>query len=147
MVTVQGEVEKKYVADDGFELPPLTELMAGAKGRRDGGVAPVVEGQPVRQRLEATYFDTADLRLASAGLALRRRTGGDDAGWHLKIPAGSATRSEGPLPRGRAPPGRTPRAVPAQLQAMVWAQTFGAPLQPVARITTERTVHRLADPT
>ena len=56
-------------------LPPLTELMAGAKGRRDGGVAPVVEGEPVRQRLEATYFDTADLRLASAGLTLRRRTG------------------------------------------------------------------------
>src|SRR3954449_6745939 len=98
MVTVQGEVEKKYVADDGFELPPLTELMgggegrrsswaaselppltelmAGAKGRRDGGVAPVVEGQPVRQRLEATYFDTADLRLASAGVALRRGPGG-----------------------------------------------------------------------
>src|SRR3954470_23795353 len=100
MVTVQGEVEKKYVADDRFELPPLTELMAGAKGRRDGGVAPFVEGDPVRQRLEATYFDTADLRLASAGLTLRRRTGGDDAGWHLKVPAGTATRSEVRLPRG-----------------------------------------------
>ena len=32
MVTVHREVEKKYVADDGFELPPLTELMAGTDG-------------------------------------------------------------------------------------------------------------------
>src|SRR3954447_874072 len=142
MVTVQGEVEKKYVADDGFELPPLTELMAGAKGRRDGGVAPVVGGQPVRQRLEATYFDTADLRLASAGLALRRRTGGDDAGWHLKIPAGSPARWGARLPLG---PG--PRTVPTPLQQMVWARSLGAELRPVAEIVTERTVRRLLDVT
>jgi CHAD domain-containing protein len=142
VVTVQGEVEKKYVADDGFELPPLTELMAGANGRRDGGVAPVVEGEPVRQRLEATYFDTADLRLASAGLTLRRRTGGDDAGWHLKIPAGSDTRSEVRLPLG---PG--PRTVPTPLQQMVWARSLGAELRPVAEIVTERTVRRLLDVT
>jgi CHAD domain-containing protein len=30
---------------------------------------------------------------------------------------------------------------------MVWAQTFGAPLEPVARIRTERTVRRLTDAT
>jgi CHAD domain-containing protein len=142
MVTVQGEVEKKYVADDGFELPPLTELMAGANGRRDGGVAPVVEGEPVRQRLEAIYFDTADLRLASAGLTLGRRTGGDDAGWHLKIPAGSDTRSEVRLPLG---PGL--RTVPTPLQQMVWARSLGAELRPVAEIMTERTVRRLLDVT
>src|SRR3954449_995587 len=142
MVTVQGEVEKKYVADDGFELPPLMELMAGAKSRRDGRVAPVVEGEPVWQRLEATYFDTADLRLASAGLTLRRRTGGDDAGWHLKIPAGSDTRSEVRLPLG---PG--PRTVPTPLQQMVWARSLGAELRPVAEIVTERTVRRLLDVT
>src|SRR3954469_907551 len=115
MVTVQGEVEKKYVADDRFELPPLMELMAGAKSRRDGGVAPVVEGEPVRQRLEATYFDTADLRLASAGLTLGRRTGGGDVGWDLKIPAGSGPRAEVRLPLG---PGL--RTVPTPLQQMVW---------------------------
>src|SRR3954467_9946724 len=142
MVTVQGEVEKKYVADDGFELPPLTELMAGAKGRRDGGVAPIVEGDPVRQRLEATYFDTADLRLATAGLTLRRRTGGDDAGWHLEVPAGTGTRSQVHLPLGRAT-----RTVPEALQKMVRAHTRGAPLRPVAEISTYRTVRRLVDAT
>src|SRR4051812_22028558 len=147
MVTVDREVERKYVADDAFQLPPLTELMAGTALRPDPAVSPVAEGEPVQHRLAATYFDTADLRLAAAGLTLRRRTGGDDAGWHLKAPAGTATRSEIRLPPGRVPPGRTPRAVPDALHSMVWAQTFGRPLQPVARITTERTVRRLSDPT
>jgi CHAD domain-containing protein len=97
--------------------------------------------------LDAVYFDTAGLRLAAAGLTLRRRTGGDDSGWHLKVPTAKATRSEVRLPPGRVPPGRAPRAVPDQLQALVWAQTLGRALQPVARITTERTVRRLTDPT
>ena len=60
-------MERKYVADDSFELPPLTDLIAGTDGRRNREIAPVVEGEPVRQRLAATYFDTADLRLASCG--------------------------------------------------------------------------------
>ena len=142
MVTVHREVEKKYAADDSFELPPLTELMAGTDGRRDQEIAPVVEGEPVRQRLAATYFDTADLRLAAAGLTLRRRTGGEDAGWHLKVPAGSNTRSE-----VRLPPGRSARTVPAALQQMVWARSLGAALVPVAEIVTDRTVRRLVDVT
>jgi hypothetical protein len=41
---------------------------------------------PVTHQLEATYLDTAELHLARAGITLRRRTGGEDAGWHLKIP-------------------------------------------------------------
>ena len=102
------EVERKYVADDGFELPPLTELMAGTDGRRDREIAPVVEGEPVRQRLAATYFDTADLRLAAAGLTLRRRTGGEDAGWHLKVPAGRMPARRCGC-RWGGPPGRCPR--------------------------------------
>ena len=119
MVTVHTEVERKYLADDGFELPPLTELVAGTDGGREQEVAPVVEGEPVRQRLAATYFDTDDLRLAAAGLTLRRRTGGDDAGWHLKVPAGSNARSEVRLPLGRGA-----RTVPAALQQMVWARSW-----------------------
>ena len=148
MPDVHREVELKYAADDAFELPALTELVAGEQGRfslSEG--SPLSEGEVAQQRLDATYFDTEDLRLAAAGLTLRRRTGGDDAGWHLKVPAGTATRSEVRLPPGRVPPGRTPRVVPAELQAMVWARTFGAPLHPVARIRTERTVRRLTDAT
>src|SRR4029453_7628840 len=139
MVTVHKEVERKYVADDGFELPPLTELL---DARRNGDVAPVTEGEPVRQQLAATYFDTADLRLAAAGLTLRRRTGGGDEGWHLKVPAGASPRSEVRLPLGRAT-----RTVPKPLQLMVWARSLGSALRPVAEIVTDRSVRRLVDAT
>ena len=144
MPAVPREVEKKYVADDGFELPPLTELALGAP---DGHpvvdpATPVVEGALARQRLKATYFDTADLRLAGAGLTLRRRTGGDDAGWHLEVPAGAAARSEVRYPLGRAT-----RTVPEPLRNMVRALDRGAKLVPIAEVVTDRTVHRLADAT
>ena len=45
MVTVHTEVERKYVADDGVELPPLTDLVAGTDDGRNGQVVPVVEGE------------------------------------------------------------------------------------------------------
>jgi hypothetical protein len=56
MLTVcrEGESRRKYVADDRFELPPLTEPVVGADGRRNGEVAPVVESEPVRQQPAAT---------------------------------------------------------------------------------------------
>ena len=38
--------------------------------------------------LHATYWDTADLRLARYGVTLRHRTGeGERPGWTLKLPA------------------------------------------------------------
>ena len=144
MPSVHLELEKKYAADDAFEVPALTELVVG---QHDGHVSldpgfPVAEGEPERHRLRATYFDTADLRLAAAGLTLRRRTGGEDAGWHLKVPAGAGARSEVRLPLGRAS-----RTVPEQLRTMVWVHIRGAVLRPVAEIDTERTVRRLVDAT
>ena len=39
--------------------------------------------------LEAVYYDTPNLRLLAEGVTLRRRTGGEDAGWHLKLPVGA----------------------------------------------------------
>ena len=53
---------------------------------------------PVRFDLDALYFDTTDLRLATAGVTLRRRTGGSDDGWHLKTPSGGDGRLEHGLP-------------------------------------------------
>src|SRR4051812_11066214 len=108
MATVHLEVEKKYLADESYELPSLTALVRGnSNGKGNGrvpadGRGPFAEGETARQRLAATYFDTDDLRLAAAGLTLRRRTGGDDAGWHLKVPAAPGARSEVQLPAGRA---------------------------------------------
>jgi len=147
MPEVHREVELKYAADEAFELPSLTELVVGTEVVSILDGAPLSDGVSARHRLDAVYFDTDDLRLAAAGLTLRRRTGGEDSGWHLKVPVARATRSEVRLPAGRVPPGRMPRAVPEQLQAMVWAQTLGRELQPVAHIVTERTVRRLTDPT
>jgi CHAD domain-containing protein len=142
MVTVDRTVARRYVADDGWQLPPLTELMTGTGLLPDPAISPVVEGEPLRQRLAATYFDTDDLRLASAGLTLRRRTGGDDAGWQLQVPAGADARSGVRLPLGRGA-----RTVPVGLERMVWAQSLGAALRPVAEIVTDRTVCRLVDVT
>ncbi|MGY1813807.1 CYTH and CHAD domain-containing protein [Blastococcus sp. SYSU D00820] len=143
MPAVHLEIEKKYAADEAFELPRLTELVVRAEdGSAAWDGAPVSEGEPVRQELAATYFDTADLRLMAAGLTLRRRTGGDDAGWHLKVPAGGSARSEVRLPLGRSW-----RTVPESLRRMVRAHTRGALLRPVAEISTDRTVHRLVDAT
>jgi len=41
-------VERTYVTDDDFELPPLEELAAGTEWRWGGQVAPVVEGETGR---------------------------------------------------------------------------------------------------
>ncbi|WP_166532623.1 CYTH and CHAD domain-containing protein [Blastococcus xanthinilyticus] len=136
------EVEKKYTADDDVQIPSLTELVLRDGSSAVDGGGPVVEGEPVQQELTATYFDTADLRLAAAGLTLRRRTGGDDAGWHLKVPAGGNARSEVRLPLGRAW-----RTVPQTLRKMVRAHSRGVSLQAVAEIATDRTVRRLLDAT
>jgi inorganic triphosphatase YgiF len=123
----QIETERKYDVDAGFVLPDL----AGAGG--SASMAP-----PDVQLLEATYFDTDDLRLIAARITLRRRTGGDDAGWHIKLPVGGDTRREVHFPLG--PPGRV---VPGEIAAEVARWSGGAPLRPVARLQTHRTVHRL----
>ena len=144
MAAAHLEVEKKYAADEAFELPSLTDLMLGAGDDRaaSNDSVPLAEGEVAKQRLAATYFDTEDLRLAAAGLTLRRRTGGDDAGWHLKVPAGAGARSEVRLPAGRAT-----LTVPDELQKMVRVHSGSAPLRPIAEIFTQRTVRRLVDPT
>ena len=123
----QIETERKYDVDAGFVLPDL----AGAGGS-------VSMAPPDVQLLEATYFDTDDLRLIAARITLRRRTGGDDAGWHIKLPVGGDTRREVHFPLG--PPGRV---VPGEIAAEVARWSGGALLRPVARLQTHRTVHRL----
>ncbi|MGH3475825.1 MAG: CHAD domain-containing protein, partial [Nocardioidaceae bacterium] len=88
--------------------------------------------------LDAVYFDTADLALARGRITLRRRTGGHDAGWHLKLPAGTSGRQEVRLPLGRAR-----KHPPRELRTATLAFTRGADLAPVAMLRTSRTVHRL----
>ena len=123
------ETETKYDAAEDVGLPALDDLPRVARA-----------SAPSDQELKAEYFDTEDLRLIRAGITLRRRTGGSDAGWHLKLPAGLHTREEIRLPLGRAA-----RQVPRQLAELVSARTRAMPLQPVATITTRRRTITLLD--
>ncbi|HEV2370539.1 MAG TPA: CYTH and CHAD domain-containing protein [Streptosporangiaceae bacterium] len=68
-----------------------------------------------------------------AGVTLRRRRGGRDAGWHLKLPAAGASRREIQLPL-------TDGAVPGELSDLVQAHARGSPLRLVAQIRTSRRV-------
>ncbi|WP_298460480.1 CYTH and CHAD domain-containing protein [uncultured Cellulomonas sp.] len=137
------EVEAKYEADAAFEMPDLAALVESVRGdgrAPEGDHDPWTAGEAATQRLRATYFDTAELDLVRAGLTLRRRTGGADAGWHLKVPTADRARSEVRLPLGR---GTT--EVPAELESMTYAVTLGRALVPVVRIVTARTVRQLVD--
>jgi CHAD domain-containing protein len=80
---VQREVERKYTVGSEFVLPSLAALP---------GVA--VVSQPETYRLEAVYYDSEDLRLAHRKITLRRRSGGPDDGWHLKLPVKAGERDE-----------------------------------------------------
>ncbi|MFP5369242.1 MAG: CHAD domain-containing protein [Actinomycetes bacterium] len=129
MASQQLEVERKFDVDPSFAVPDLAGV---------AGVA-TVDG-PVEHALEAVYFDTADLRLARARITLRRRTGGADAGWHLKLPADAGARVELHSPLGRA--GKRP---PAAVTAPVTGVLRGAPAAPVATLRTRRLVTFLRD--
>ena len=129
MATEIRETERKYELQPGTQLPSLSDLPMVAT-ETDAG----------EQALEAEYYDTADLRLIRAGVTLRRRRGGSDAGWHLKLPAGGDSRDEIRLPLGRAG-----RKVPAELAALVRVHARGEPLRPVARISTKRRLRLLLD--
>ncbi len=92
VATVFREIERKYdAAGAGVAALDAVKSMIGV-----AGVAAV--SQQDEEILDAVYYDTKDLRLIRAGVTLRRRTGGEDAGWHLKLPAGADTRDEIRLP-------------------------------------------------
>ncbi|HYZ09570.1 MAG TPA: CYTH and CHAD domain-containing protein [Pseudonocardiaceae bacterium] len=131
MATTVRETERKYEAVDGVELPGWAGL-AGVEG---------LVG-PEDHTLEAVYYDTEDLRLARAGVTLRRRRGGDDAGWHLKLPVGGDSRDEVRVSDARGGRRRTP---PAELMGLTRAVSRGAPLAPVAELTTARRRWQLTD--
>ena len=128
MATDHLEIERKYDAPESLRLPDLHDLP---------GVA--VVAQPVEHQLEATYYDTADLRLANQRITMRRRTGGADEGWHLKLPTSDGEREELGRPLGE------PDEVPEQLARLVRVHVRDRELAPVARVSNRRVVHRLLD--
>jgi inorganic triphosphatase YgiF len=129
VTTTVRETERKYEAADGVELPGWSGL---------AGVEALIG--PDEQTLEAVYYDTDDLRLARAGVTLRRRRGGDDACWHLKLPVGSDSgagdsRDEVRVSAAGAGRRRNPPP-PAELIGSTRVVTRGEPLAPVAELAT-----------
>ncbi|AQZ68677.1 CHAD domain containing protein [[Actinomadura] parvosata subsp. kistnae] len=120
------EIEDKFDVPPEYELPDL------------GGLADTVG--PKSYQLVALYFDTPDLRLAARGVTLRRRRGGADAGWHLKLPKTKGARQEITHPLTRSA-----RDVPYELSELVRAYTRGAELKVVAELETRRSVTLLKD--
>lgn len=123
------EIEDKFDVPADFTVPDLSGVPGCAE----------VAG-PLSHRLVALYFDTPDLRLAARGITLRRRRGGDDAGWHLKLPKSKGARQEITHPLTRSA-----KIVPAELAQLVLAYTRGAELGPVAELDTRRSLTRLCD--
>jgi inorganic triphosphatase YgiF len=127
--TDQLEIEQKYDAGPDFELPDL------------GTLAGYAVTEPETFHMNATYFDTDDLRLAASKVTLRRRTGGEDDAWHLKLPVRPGTRRERHLPLSAGTD-----TVPEEMQAMVAEFTGGAPLRPIVQLNTTRVIRRLTTP-
>ncbi len=134
MATRYTEVERKFEVVDSTVSPSFEGLSSVAR----------VERSP-SQQLDAIYFDTPGHDLAAHHVTLRRRTGGPDAGWHLKLPAGPDARTEvrTPLDGDAAADADN---VPDELRDVVLAIVRDQPLAPVARITTTRTVQMLYRP-
>jgi CHAD domain-containing protein len=123
------EVERKFDVNESTELPSFEGLP---------GVESVAG--PVEYELDALYFDTEDLELAASHISLRRRSGGEDEGWHLKTIIGSDARQE-----LREPLGSDPGTVPQRLSRQVRVHVRDRPLIPAARVRTRRIVYRLLD--
>ncbi|MBT2231454.1 CYTH and CHAD domain-containing protein [Nonomuraea sp. NEAU-A123] len=128
-MTSHVEIERKYDVDGDVEI--AIEDFTGPDGE-------VTADEPETWRLVAEYVDTAALTLASHGITLRRRQGGEDAGWHLKLPMAKGARRE-----VHAPLGADVHHVPVRLAELVAAHVRGHELVPVVTLETTRTVRRL----
>ncbi|GAC1597591.1 MAG: CYTH and CHAD domain-containing protein [Acidimicrobiales bacterium] len=140
---VAGAIERevKLAGWPGLVIPDLSQALPGVSVTVLGSV-----------RLDATYFDTADLRLARSGASLRYRSEmAQDADaraaepeppWTVKLADGT----EGPgLARRELTFDGRERRIPSEASSVVLGITRGAPLVAVARLRTERARLRLFD--
>jgi CHAD domain-containing protein len=122
------EVERKFDIDESTPAPSF-----------DGLASVTTVHRSPAQTLDAVYFDTAGHDLVAHRITLRRRTGGTDAGWHLKLPVGPDARTEIRAALGDD----SEENVPPSLRDVVLAIVRDRPLIPVARISTNRVVDML----
>lgn len=131
------EIERKYDVDPDTPLPDWTSLPGVDR-----------QGAAEARALDARYLDTDDGALARAATALRRRTGGPDAGWHIKqsTPEGKH-ETIWPLDddvQDAADDAADEPVVPAEIVAAL-AGIAAPPFRPLARIRNARTAYALCD--
>ena len=123
------EREAKLAAPPDFDVPEL------------GGPDDGVQAEPLApRRLQTTYYDTPDLRLARWGASLRYRPG---EGWTVKLPEG---QNGVLLVRAEHVFGGDGRRPPAEAVALVRAFVRTGRLAPAARMRTVRRPVELRDP-
>jgi hypothetical protein len=121
------ERERKFEVSADLSIPSLIGI---------AGVAEV--SSPQQHQLVAHYFDTAHLDLAQSGRILRHRSGGHDAGWHIKQRTG-----DGVLELQWPVTVEGFESIPDQVVDAVKDVSHGQPLAMVATISTLRTVTML----
>lgn len=119
------ERELKFEASADASLPGLDGLIPDSS----------VHSETVS--LRAVYYDAADRHLQRRNVTLRRRSGGPDAGWHLKLPTDDAKVEIQVDSRASA--------VPRELSALVMGIRLGQRLTPTARLNTTRRRHEIVD--
>ncbi|OIH97288.1 CYTH domain-containing protein [Curtobacterium sp. MCBA15_001] len=129
MTDTHLEIERTYDLPDAAALPDLIGV---------GGVLQLDHQDPFE--LDATYWDTERYDLVASHVTVRRRTGGHDAGWHIKRAASDTVRHEQHFPLTD-----DTDTVPEGVLAALFTERRGRGLRPVVQITTTRTVTRLLD--
>lgn len=129
--TTMTEIERKYDVDRQHRVPDLLQIPAVAALEFPGTT-----------HLTAVYFDTEAMDLAQNRIILRRREGGADAGWHIKLPASEGrTELHWPLDTDTDTDTDGPAGadVPGRVLDPIRTIVRDRPLTPLARITTIRT--------
>lgn len=115
--------------------PRLTDL--------DGVDVVEVDEDGDRDVLEHERYDTADLRLAGAGIVLAVRRLADSAHWELRLPdSGPDEQLRVPMPAPDVE-GVDPGQVPEEIDALIRGVRRNQPVSPVGRIKAVRGTTRL----
>lgn len=126
------EVETKLVPPPSF-TPDLSGVVSGAT---------IVQLPPLR--LEAHYFDTADLALLRSGITVRHRSGPDFGHWTVKLPRTRGGKKR--MTRQEIDLDGSVHFPPAEILGLLVAHLRGRTLLEVATLITDRAVLRLDSP-
>ncbi|CAM5439433.1 CHAD domain-containing protein [Streptomyces avidinii] len=130
MADTKREIERK------FEFSTVKQARRGVPDLTGTAAVAAVTDQGTVD-LDAVYYDTHDQRLAADGLTLRRRTGGKDAGWHLKLPVSPGVRDEITAALSDT--------VPRSLTALLRSRIRDSALEPQVRLLSSRKISHLLD--